>query len=200
MENDWDLIHENSYLAYIENEEEVPLLDIENRENKSEETSSVDIKKGKGTYVSEDNQPLFRQRSRKRPRSRVTLNRSDRINYVITGSGFLEPSRSKRLKLSDQNFVRINVSPDHMTTRLNRSSNMFGRYDAMCIIAICIIIALTFIVLTGYVLSKEDRAYHSYMDSSPKNGTLSFNKWFHCRYWIREKVKTLPEYCNSLLN
>jgi len=203
MENDWDLIHKNSYLSDNE-EEEVPLLDIENRErkSKSEETSLVDIEKGEGTLVSDDKQvqPFFRQRSKKRPRSKVTLNRSDRINYVITGSGFLEPAGSKRLKLDEQQFVRINVSPGHDTRGLKKPGNMFGRYNAMCVIAICIIIALTLIVLTGFMLSREDVAYHSYLDLSQKNETLSFNKWFHCRYWIRENVKTLPEYCNSLLN
>lgn len=182
METEWDLIPETNYHADSEEEfanEDVPLLDIERGivkiGNETEDTTNIS-----------DDKPSFSRRSKKRPRQRshscMNLTQFDRVNYVISGSGFLEPATRKRLKLSKDNFVRIDISPDRNTQRLRRNRSGINHRDAMYVIAFCILLALFFIFLTSYVLITENSAYHSYKNITPANETIPFSKWFQCRY------------------
>ena len=185
MEGEWNIINENNYLV-DEHEEEVPLLNLERGNDLK---TSEDIEMGKSPFEDLENdegkgetplaQPLFRKRPKKRQRSGITLHRSDRINYVITGSGFLEPSGSKRLKTSDQDFIRINVSP-HQERDHRRPSSTFTT-NAVFIIILCAFVVFITLMLVAYIMVSEYREYYSYEDLTKKNETLPFNQWVHCR-------------------
>jgi hypothetical protein len=111
MDQEWEIINDNNYLSSSE-DEFVLLLDIENGRAKTERKETEPENKKSLS----DKKILFMSRERKRPRRRshscMNFNKFNHVNYVVSGSSFLEPYGTKRLKLRKENFLLINVASD----------------------------------------------------------------------------------------
>ena len=126
MENkEWHIININDFYKvkisdqynFNENEESVPLSDIE------KVTESIYSKK-----------------------------RSGFVNYTISGSGFIEKNSRKRLKIHDNDYVKINIA-SHNIRRYPRSifRPLLRHYDTCWTMVHILFILLTLIIIIEYV-------------------------------------------------
>jgi hypothetical protein len=138
-----------------ENNETVPLLDLEKGEQK-------EIKVAEPTSS----------------RKRIRL-----INYTISGSGFIEEKGRKRLKLNDNNYVNINIAPHNRRQRPRSILRRLLRpHDPCWIIILLLFVVMIFVSIMGYIVIQNCHEYFQYKYSTPTNSTLSYNDWFYCRY------------------
>ena len=108
------------------------------------------------------------EKNMSKDRKNLPLNSSKkrirRVDYVITGSGFLERKKRKRQKINDNNYVNINIVPN--------SRQVFRPRGPVWIFTILLFVVLSFTIFAGYVMVYNDYDYHYYNNIKSINSTL----------------------------
>jgi hypothetical protein len=166
---------ENSSFQYSDNEEENPLLELNNTIVNKTHLKSID---------------------KKRERS-SSLECQNKVDYVISGNYILEQKSNKRIKISNNNFVSIkfNNSKNKGKLRINKV-NM--RYLLFTMI-IFFIVAL-FSLYLRFKHIDNMKIYENQIITNSTTVYLPPNLRIKCEYWIKENVAELPPYCNFLNN
>lgn len=188
MSDEWNMIDiENGSFGDSEHDEEKPLLELQNTRN-SPTNKPPTIK----------NKPLFKPIPKKRERS-SSLGGRNRVNYVISGIGMMEQKSNKRLKIDNNNFVRIKFN--HLNKRQKSNINKLNIKNLKYLFFIFAMIFCIVTIFSFYLCLKrieEMKFYENQMVTNSTTVSLPPNLRFMCKYWIKEKVVDLPEYCNSL--
>jgi hypothetical protein len=189
MSNEWNMIDiKSGSFGDSDHDEEKPLLELQNTRNSPTNKPPITIK----------NKTLFKSIPKKRERS-SSLGGKRRVNYVISGSGMIEQKRNKRLKIENNNFVRIKFN--HLNKRQKSNNNKLNIKNLKYLFFIFIMIFCIVTLFSFYLCLKRIEEIKFYENQMITNSTtVSFppNIRFMCKYWIKKKVVDIPEYCNSL--
>jgi len=148
---EWDIVNESSCSS--SDDENNPLLDIEKA------TSKYIVPIGTATEMNTETnmemKTLRRQSSKKRYRTgrRVQDASNNRLDYVLSGTGSFNNCQ-KRLKISESDFLRINITPDQILLRRRPRRNS-SQQKMNWIITLAVCLTILFVFLMGYfVLNK----------------------------------------------
>jgi hypothetical protein len=182
MSDEWNIIDIEKCI--LEDYEQKPLLELKNISNISN--------------INNINNITNSQKKRERSSSLGSLNQ---VNYIISGNGILEQKINKRLKIDIDKFliIKFNYLNKKQKFGINKINITNIKYlFFIFVIIFCIVTLFSFYLCLKRI--EENKFYESQIITNSTIISLPPNLRFMCKYWIKEKVTDLPEYCNYLSN